>query len=173
MRFWHSIVSILFVTIILIMGLLGMFNLSSYVWEVANEQLELVRLGLTVSGGLIWALAILYLLTGRKRKKNSSFLYFNNEGGTVSVSTDAIADYVSKLQSEFPSIVQMKPQIIPSKNAINVLVKVKIKADSQISEVCELLQQRVRESIGTGLGVQQVGKVEVSVVEIISEHVRG
>jgi uncharacterized alkaline shock family protein YloU len=173
MSFWNSIVKILLSVLMLIMGILGVLNLLFSVWGMAILPDNMLQLGLSVSSAMIWALVALYAVTGRKRKKNARFLYFNNEGGTVSVSTDAIADYVSKLLAEFPSIVQMKPKIIPARNAINVLIKVKIKADSQISEVCELLQHRVRESIGTGLGIQQVGEVEVSVVEIISEHVRG
>lgn len=173
MRFWHSVVSVMLVTLILLLGMLGISSYFAEVWEFIGAKVSLVRLALPLCGALVWCFAILYVVTGRKRKRNQKYLSLANDGGTVSISTDAIAEYVAKLVVEFPSIVQMKPKIIPARNSINVLIQVKAKAGSQISEACQLLQERVRESLSSGLGISQVGSVEVSVEEIVSEHVLG
>lgn len=115
-------------------------------------------------------LAVLFALTGIRRKKREHFLSFDNEGSTVSISTDAIADYITKLADEFPSIIRMRPRVIPARNAVDIIVDVRIKAGPQIHEVCGLLQQRIRESMTNGLGISEIRRIEVSVREIISEH---
>lgn len=173
MRFWHSIISILLVTLMLVIGLAGMANFFAPVWEVTSNTIEMGRLVLVLSGAAIWGLALFYVITGRKRKRDPRYLSFDNEGGSVSISTDAISDYITKLTPEFPSIVSMKPKVVPARNQLDVVIKLKVKAGSQISEVCELLQQRVRESMAGGLGIEDVRQVRVSVDEIALEHVPG
>ena len=112
----------------------------------------------------------LYALTGINTQKRRKLLSFDNEGGTVSISTEAICDYIAKLGAEFPSIVRLTPAVVTGRNAIDLIIGVRVKAGPQIHEVCELLQQRVRESMTTGLGISQVRRVEVSVTDIVSEH---
>ncbi|MBN2301909.1 MAG: hypothetical protein JXN60_05275 [Lentisphaerae bacterium] len=115
-------------------------------------------------------ITVLFVLTGFQRKKKEKFLSFDQNGGPVSISTEAIADYIAKLVEEFPSVVKMKPVIVPVRGAIDVVVDVKVKAGPQIHEICELIQQRVRESVTAGLGIAEIRRVEVSVTEIVSEH---
>ena len=172
MTFLHRTVRVLMVAIVLIIGAGAIATIFGDVWDYVEVKIEIVRLAVILSGIALSGLAILFVATGLSRRGSGKFLSFDNEGGTVSISTDAIADYVGKLSSEFPSIVRMKPQVIPGRNAIDIVVKVRIKAGPQINEVCELLQQRIRESVANGLGVSQVRRVEVSVGEIVSEHVR-
>lgn len=115
-------------------------------------------------------LLCLYLFSAVPRRSRRRVLSFDNEGGTVSISTDAICDYLAKLSSEFPAIVKLMPEVISGHQRIDLRIGVRIRAGSQVHEVCELLQQRVRESVTTGLGISQVGNVEVSVMDIVSEH---
>lgn len=115
----------------------------------------------------------IYALTGISNRRRRRLLSFDNEGGTVSISTDAICDYIGKLTSEFPSIVRLNPEVIAARNSIDLIVGVRIKAGPHIHEVCELLQQRVRESVTNGLGISQIRRVEVSVSDIVSEHKPG
>src|SRR5262245_47962471 len=63
-----------------------------------------------VAGGLL-LLAFLYLITGMGRRKQR-LLSFDNDAGTVSISTDAICDYISKLAPEFPTIVRLVPDVV-------------------------------------------------------------
>ncbi|MDA0991249.1 MAG: hypothetical protein O3A51_10925 [Verrucomicrobia bacterium] len=116
------------------------------------------------------SLAGLYVLTGIQKPTGRKLLSFDNEGGTVSISTVAICDYITKLAPEFPSVVKLSPRVVTARNAVDIIVGVRIKAGPQIHEVCELLQRRVRESMTNGLGISQVRRVEVSVSDIVSEH---
>ena len=121
-------------------------------------------------GLFLVALTVLFVLTGFQRRNKVRFLSFEKEGGRVSISTDAIADYIGKVEREFPSIIEMKTQVIPKRSNIDVGITVRIRAGPQIHEICEVLQQRVKEVLSSGLGIAQMNRVEVNVVEISSEH---
>jgi len=128
---------------------------------------RLMVIGLALA---LLCLLLLHVLTSLPRRSRRKLLSFDNEGGTVSISTDAICDYIGKLAVEFPSVVRLVPEVIAGRDSIDLRVGVRMKAGPQIHEVCELLQQRVRDSVSTGLGISQIGKVEVSVTDIVSEH---
>ncbi len=51
-----------------------------------------------------------------------------------------------------------------------MVVDVRIKAGPQLHEICEVLQNRVRETMIKGLGIPEVRRVVVCVKEISSEH---
>jgi len=122
------------------------------------------------AGGGVLGLGLIFALLELRGRRREQFLSFDNEGGTVSISTDAIADYILKLASEFPSVVRMQPRVAPRRRSVDIRVDLRVRAGSQIHEVCQLLQQRVRESMVNGLGIAEVRKIEVNVREIVSEH---
>ena len=118
----------------------------------------------------ILSLTALYLLTSAPPEKRQKLLSFDNDGGTVSITTVAICDYLGKLTPEFPSVIRLSPEVITARNNVDLIIGVRIKAGPQIHEVCEMLQQRVRESMTNGLGISQVRRIEVRVTDIVSEH---
>lgn len=172
MSWTYRFLRILMIAVMLTLGLAAMANVRQDVWAVTSNLFGSGRFVIVVIGMIIWALALPLFFMGRGSKKESRYLFFDNEGGRVSISLDAIGDYVLKLASEFPSIIKMSPSVTPARNSIDVLVKLRVKAGPQIHEVCEVLQKRVRETIVTGLGIADVRRVEVSVTDIVSEHVQ-
>ncbi len=121
-------------------------------------------------GCILLGMGVLFALTEYRSRKRERYLAFDNEGGTVSISTEAISDYIGKLIAEFPSVVRMRPTVRPRRRGVDLLIDVRVKAGSQVHEVCELLQQRVRERVVDGLGIADVRRVEVNVRDIVSEH---
>ena len=121
-------------------------------------------------GVLLLCVSVLYVLTGYRRRRREKFLSFETEEGTISISTDAIADYVTKLGAEFSSVVRMWTRVLPAKHTIDIIVDVRVRSGAQVHEVCELLQRRIREQLAGGLGISDVRRVEVSVRDIVSEH---
>ena len=139
-------------------------------WGEATDFLG-VRNGLVFVLGLaMFFLAALFLLTGIPRKRRTRFLTIENENGRVSISTDAIAEYVGKLVEEFPGVIKMRPRVVPAKNAVDIVVAVRVKAGPQIHEICQLLQTRIRESMTDGLGISEVRRVEVTVSGIVAQR---
>jgi uncharacterized alkaline shock family protein YloU len=170
MTFLHGVVRFLMVVVTGTMGgLLLSGSLYGSRWplvvSILNESE--VRLCLGVS---LLSLVLLFLLTGLARKKRVRFLSFENDQGVVSISTAAIEDYIGKLDKDFPSIIAMKIRVIPLRASIDVEVDLRLKAGPQIHEVCQVLQQRIRESLSTGLGISAVNRVQVNVREISTEH---
>ncbi|MBT3191955.1 MAG: hypothetical protein HN341_05310 [Verrucomicrobia bacterium] len=139
-------------------------------WAVLEALLPGSRVTGACIGVILFGLASLLFLTGLDTRRRDRFLSFSNEQGAVNISTDAIADYVSKLAPEFPSIVKMTPLVMPQRRRIDIVVDVRIKAGPQLHEICEVLQRRVRESMEKGLGISEVRRVIVSVKQISSEH---
>ncbi len=113
---------------------------------------------------------MLIMLTGLKKKKKEKILSFKNDDGVIQISTMAISDYISKLTSEFPSVVRMHPEVKPHGNMIDITVTLRVKAGPQIHEICEVMQRRVRETMINGLGISDVRHVVVHVKEISPEH---
>lgn len=139
-------------------------------WSAALVVAADQRMRMAWMGVLILCLGLLFLLTGIQRRKRERFLSFDTEDGQISISTDAIADYVTKLANEFNSVARMWTRVRPVKDSIDILIDVRVRAGAQVHEVCALLQRRIRESLTSGLGITDVRRVEVSVRDIISEH---
>lgn len=139
-------------------------------WRTACSMLSADRVTGLVAGLLLLGLGVLLLASEAPRKRRDRFLSFRNAGGAVNISTEAIAEYIGKLAPEFPSIIRLSPVVVPRRRRIDIIVDLRIKAGPQLHEICEVLQKRVRESMESGLGIQDVRHVIVCVKEISTEH---
>jgi uncharacterized alkaline shock family protein YloU len=106
-----------------------------------------------------------YLLTGLKWRKGS-FITFENANGTVSVSTDAVRDYLNELKGEFAAVVWLKSHLRAVRGALEVGLVLGVKDGTQIPELCKLMQARVRELLEEHLGTCDLHGVSVEVNEI-------
>ena len=167
----HRIMGVVFASVVLLQATLGVACLlRPELVDLLYFNRALTRLVFICCGTITWLIAIAYVLTPVKNRKNKSYLSLTNKDGTVSIATSAISDYISRLRAEFPSIEEMRPEVIPARNAMNVRVRLKVKAGAQVSEMSKVLCDRIRETIGSGLGIEQVGKVDVVVDDIVMEH---
>ncbi|NQU40697.1 MAG: alkaline shock response membrane anchor protein AmaP [Lentisphaerae bacterium] len=171
MKFLRRIVRLLVLVVLLSVGIsLLMAAISPQRWQEIQLMGQSGREIWAWMGGGLLAAAVLFTASELRTRRRERFLSFDNEGGAVSISTQAIADYITKLSTEFPSIVRMLPHVKPTRGGVDLLIDVRVKAGSQVHEVCELLQQRVRERVVDGLGITEVRRVEVNVRDIVSEH---
>ena len=114
------------------------------------------------------SLGALYLLTALRKKPNRPILTYENEGGAVSISNKAIEEMIGKIGNEFTSVINLRPRIFPGRNSIDIALDVRIKSSSHTQELCEALQQRVRESMKS-LGIIEVRQVIVNIQSIIPD----
>lgn len=171
MSFSQRMVRLLVLLVVLACGtVLFLAAVQADWWRAALGAAPGARWSVMMAGILLLLVGVLFVVSERRHGRKARVLSFENEGGRVSISTDAIADYVAKLSTEFPSVVRLRPVVLPARRTVNMIVHVRVKAGPQIHEVCELLQQRVRESLINGLGISEVGRIEVRVGEIVSEH---
>ncbi len=139
-------------------------------WNSLTKLIDGERLMAFGFAVAVLCLVAIIILTCLPRRRREQFLSFENEGGALSISTIAITDFLAKLSTEFSAVVSMKPRVIPGKNEVDIVLDIKIRAGSEVHELCQLLQQRVRESMINGLGILSVRNVQVNVVKIASEH---
>jgi hypothetical protein len=120
------------------------------------------------AGIILFALALLYLLTASHRQREGEqYLSFENEGGTVSISLRAVRDYLGKLSHEFAAISSLQPLLSARGGGLTVELDLKVRAGAQIPELCRMLQDRVRESIQNNFGISDVKAIKINVREIV------
>ncbi len=110
----------------------------------------------------------LFLLTGLPRRSRKSFVSFSNENGVVSVSTDALQEYVDRLKDEFAAVAWMKTALRVDRGALAVGLVLGIRESTRIPELCKLIQARVREILEEHLGTCDLTGISVEVAEIRS-----
>jgi hypothetical protein len=110
----------------------------------------------------------LFLLTGIPRRSQKSFVKFANDNGEVSVSTDALQEYVDRLKDEFAAVAWMKTALRVERGALAVGLVLGIRESTRIPELCKLIQARVREILEEHLGTCDLSGISVEVAEIRS-----
>ncbi|OGV60183.1 MAG: hypothetical protein A2283_19670 [Lentisphaerae bacterium RIFOXYA12_FULL_48_11] len=137
-------------------------------WKYYIKLIGEARPMLAISGIAYIILAILIVVV-RFYRSRGNYLTFDREGGRVTIATKVIEDYIAKLMVEFPAVIKMMPKVTASRDSVDVAVDVRIKAGPQIREICEILQQRVRDSMFSGLGITQTRYVEINVRKIVGQ----
>ncbi len=126
-------------------------------------------------GGIMALLSLLYLVTFTPRRPQARYISFESGEGSVSISVNAVRDYIRKLSGEFGAIVSIDPKVRTEKDKLSLDLNVNLVAGARIPELSQALQSRVRESLRDGLGIDEVSEVRVRVQEITGEprSVRG
>jgi uncharacterized alkaline shock family protein YloU len=121
-------------------------------------------------GGLMILLAMLYLVTFAPHRPKMRYIsYDSGADGSVSISDNAVRDYIRKLSGEFSTVVSIDPKIKAERNGISIDLNVELVAGSRIPELSQMLQSRVRESLRDGLGIADVKDIKVRVHKIAGE----
>ena len=171
MRSLHRLMSLCMYAFVLFGGaMLFSLSLADWAWRGIFMRVAMMRwVGMPV-GAAIFVFGIIWMLGENRFSHRNRFLSFRNEGGAVNISTAAISEYLEKLAASFPSIVQLRVSVEPVRRKVDLVVSIRIKAGPQLHEICEVLQKRMRESMESGLGIQDVRHVIVRVKEISGEH---
>lgn len=135
-------------------GVLGYFFLQNIRFEAMDF------------GGVMVLLALLHLVTLTPRRPKSRFISFESDEGAVSISVNAVRDFIRKLGDEFGAVVSLEPKLRMEKDMLSINLDVKIQTGSRIPELSKILQNRVRESIRDGLGISEVREIKVRIQEI-------
>lgn len=136
-------------------GILGLFYFSERWYEAMG------------AGGIVVLLSLLHLVTFGPRRPRVRYLSFDSGDGSVSISVNAVRDFIRKLGDEFGAVVGIDPKIRAEKDAISIDLDVKIQTGTRIPEFSQMLQNRVREGIRDSLGIAEVREVKVRIQEIV------
>ena len=136
--------------------------------ELEGRRVEAILVGL----GLV-VMVLLYALTALRMPDASQYLAYDIEGGTVSISLKAVENFLGRLAGEFAAIDHLEPTLKARNGALDVQLDVKVKAGSQIPELCRMLQDRARSTIREKVGISEVQAVRVRVQEITGSTAPG
>lgn len=120
-----------------------------------------------VFGMVLVLIVLVYLGTFGSSRPTSRYISFDSDNGAVSISVNAVRDFVRKIGDEFGAVVNMDPRIRFEKDLISVDLNVEIQTGTRIPELSQMLQDRVRESIRDGLGIVEVREIKVKVQKIV------
>ncbi len=115
----------------------------------------------------------LFLLTGLAWRRKRAFITFENENGTVSVSTEAVQEYLDGLKEEFAAVAWLKTRLAVQRGALAVGLVLGVREGTRIPELCKLIQGRVREILQEHLGTCDLSGVAIEVNEIRSRKKSG
>jgi uncharacterized alkaline shock family protein YloU len=168
MRFVHALA-----TAAMLLGLLLALMLVSAVAGAAGLQrdafvdfaLEDLPFAISFAAALL-AIVLLWVLTGLRMRRAHRYLRFDNPGGEVRVSLEAVADYLRRIGRDQPALLGVRPSIERVGGSLRVELACKIRAGASIPEMSRDLQERVRQSVVSRLGLSDVESVRITIREI-------
>ena len=119
------------------------------------------------AGVFLVGVAILWPLSLLCPAARERYLAFENPGGEVRISLDAIKDFLGRLGGEFPSVVSLRATVHARNGALVIHMDCRVRAGAQIPAFSQALQERGRQAIQTSLGLSEVEVVRVTVREIV------
>jgi len=124
-----------------------------------------IMLAWSAIAGLL--LILLYRFSASRRSRDLEFISFDGKDGPVSISVRAVRDFIEKLADNFVAIKSMQPKLITRHGRVQVDLDLRVQAGTRVPELCQALQENVRESLSEGLGLADVKKIRVTVKEIM------
>lgn len=170
-RIVHVLIGLLLLAILIGQGaLLIHMGLSQDHWTGCIDMVRQQRGWGVLAGVGLLALVIVYLGTMfNRRPQGEQYLAFKHNGDTVSILLRAVCEFIGKIGDEFAAIVSMKPTVHPRGKSIDIDLDLRVKAGTQIPELCQLLQERVRESVRINMGLADIKRIRVHVKDIVGD----
>ena len=172
MRILHGLIGFVLSLAMLALGwtlVANVFGIQNAYWQMVEDVLLASRIWQFVLGVSLLTLVALFWLSALPIGKREHFLSFDSEGGMISISVNAVNTFLAKLKTEFAGIVELRSDVSASRNgAIEVRLDMKVKAGTNIQQLSQALQQRVRDSMRENLGIEYVAGVKVSVLDIVT-----
>lgn len=132
---------------------------------VLGESLRRIAAGVA-----ILVVAVVFAASAFKTGKKRRFISFESEGGSISVSVQAVTDYLSRIADEFAGIKHLEADIVSKEEPLDIRLNLKVKSGANIPELCALVQERVRNGLSANLGIADVKTVKINVMEIVGER---
>ena len=173
MKFLHGLFEWLVFMVVLLEGafaLYGMTNAGQPYWEVLVRTMQQERFMVVMGGIALILLVILYLLTSTRKARPAKTISFSGQNGPVTISMKAVRDFVQRAGDEFSEILSLQPNLEFRGGSLYVDLDVRVVAGAHVPELCQMLQERVSDSIHDQLGLKEVKSVRVNVRELVQRN---
>jgi len=146
--------------------LVRFFNLLSYVYF--NEQLRISLAGLVCI--LIFLNYICYYQVLKANATEKNIIAFDNPGGRVSVSLNAIEELIKRIISRFSEVREVKSRVSVSRKGLHIKVRLILRAEGSIPEVTSRVQDAVKSKIQDTIGIDEPIDVAIYVGKILPDQ---
>ncbi len=119
-------------------------------------------------GGAV--LLLLIVMWVRARHQPSTIVAFDNPDGPVNVSRSAINELVQSATDDIGEVAKCVARIQTRGGRLNVELRIKMVAGSNLSEVSIILQNRVKSSLRNSLGIEKMGSIKVRLTGFIGQN---
>jgi len=174
MRFLHGLFGFVMVILLIAIGAGLMYGATlgsdNAYWLKGLDILQHEWFIVAGAGAAVLILVLLYIVTfWRPRTSPKQFISYDGRGGRVSICVKTIRDFIQTTTDEFSSIISMHPSLQFRGGSLDVELELRIVAGTQIPELCQMLQERIKERLQDELGLRDVRNVKVSVREIVGK----
>ena len=165
-KFWDILVSIL-------LFLIGIFLIYDHFFQPYFIDIDYYyheySLGAIIGILIIFSVIIRVIIFINSR--NERFVDFDSSDGSVGISDKAMKDFVDRVAYEFSSVKHAHTKVISTKGSLGFILKIKILEGNNILELSQQMQSRIRQSVMSSLGIENVENVSIKVSEIIKKDV--
>ena len=165
-KFWDILVSIL-------LFLIGIFLIYDHFFKPNFIDIDYYyheySLGAIIGFLIIFSVIIRVIIFINSR--NERFVDFDSSDGSVGISDKAMKDFVDRVAYEFSSVKHAQTKVISTKGSLGFILKIKILEGNNILELSQQMQSRIRQSVMSSLGIENVENVSIKVSEIIKKDV--
>lgn len=116
-------------------------------------------------GILIVGLAVLWAMSLITRSGSAEYLSYKGQDGDVRIRLTAVRDYLSRLQVESGSVQAVRPTVRLLNGRLTVDLACKVSSGQPVGDLCRSLQANAKNALQSGLGLDEVGAIHVTVRE--------
>lgn len=127
-------------------------------------MLFLPALGLTGVICVLFSISYMYLSIVRKKDR---FIKFNNDVGEVSLSLNAVEDFLQKTGKNFGEVQDIVFTIKSTSKGIKINAKTILRESENIPEVVSLIQHKIKHRLKNILGINSVADIKVNIAKIV------
>lgn len=120
---------------------------------------------------LLFLMEMEFLILKIRRKRKSRYITFEQSTGRVSLSVQAIEDFILKVSKGFPEIIRIVPKVAAFKNEIKITLKISLLSGHNVANFAEQFKKNIKSQIQNILGLEKDVKVQVHVVEVNEDKV--
>lgn len=129
-----------------------------------------MRLIVGITGGLLAVVTLLVIQVVFGRMQMERTIAFENPDGQVTISLNAIEDFIKRLTKQLPEIKELKPDVIATKKGVDVTIRLILHSDVNIPDVTERVQSLIKGRIQDMLGIEEPIFVKIHIAKIAQKE---
>ncbi|GAB4344518.1 MAG: hypothetical protein Kow0099_23970 [Candidatus Abyssubacteria bacterium] len=176
MRFIKTTILVLLSTAFFFLAIVsllaGLMSLNLQFTSMIIHWINRVNMPLAfIAGGLLFFLlsVVFFSLSGRPPDTAATFT-FESDKGPINISLRAIEDYISKYFAERPVVNSVRTRVATTRDqkSLRVRASISVWSEQNLKTAGESVQKEIANCLHTGLGLDNIAEILISVDKIIA-----